>query len=62
MAIDQLNPQGAFEFADVIDGVPVATSMAARASLEASRAVGFDQDGAIAGGPRSKMARVAEKA
>ena len=62
LAIAQLNLQSTFEIADAIAGGPVATSIMGRSSLEASRAVGFDQDEAITGGPRGKTAKVAEKA
>ena len=62
LAISQLNPQGTFETADMIAGDSVATSMMGRTSLGASRAVGFDHHEAGTGGPRIRMAKVAEKA
>lgn len=44
LAVAQLNPQSAFEIADVTSRGAGASPMMGRASLEASRAVGFDQD------------------
>ena len=58
----QLNPQSALLIADVIAGGAAATPMMGRASLEASRALRFDQGKAISGGPLSKLTRAAEKA
>ena len=62
IAIAQLNPHGAIEIADMNAGGSAAASTMGRASPEASRAVGLDQDESVTGGRRSRESEVAEKA
>ena len=61
LAITQLNPQRAFEIADMIAGAPVDDAQMGEASKEAARDVGFEDDKAIKGGARSIVAKIAAR-
>ena len=57
LAVAPLDP---FEIADMVSGESVDTAKKGRASLEASRAVGFEHSDTTTGEPRSKMAKVTD--
>ena len=61
-ATAQLNPRRAFEIADMINGVMVDDAQMGEASKEAAPNVGFEDDKAIKGSPRSTLAKIAASA
>ena len=57
-----LNPQGAFEIADMTAGSSVGSTVAGRSTREASRADGSENDEVATGGPRGEMVVAAGRA
>ena len=55
LALAELNPRSAFEIAGMMAGASVDDTQVGRASTDAARRVGLEQDEIIKGGPRSKM-------
>ena len=57
-----INPSSAFELADMKAGASVDETRMGRASREAASAAGVNLEEILKGGPRRKMARIADRA
>ena len=62
ISMAEINPNSAFELADRITGTSVNETMMGRASRNAARAAGVEAEEMLKGGPRRKMAKIADKA
>ena len=62
ISMAEINPNSAFELVDRITGTSVNETMMGRASRNAARAAGVEAEEMLKGGPRRKMAKIADKA
>ena len=62
LAVAGMNPRGAFELADMVAGGSMGAILMGRASIEAAREVGPEDDDTSKGGPKSKIAKIAATA
>ena len=62
LSLAEINPRGAFEVADMITGASVDETQMGRASKNAVSAADIDLNEMLKGGPRRKVAIIAEKA
>ena len=62
ISMAEINPNSAFELADRITGTSVNETMMGQASRNAARAAGVEAEEMLKGGPRRKMAKIADKA
>ena len=62
LALARRSPRNAFELADMVAGGSADASQMGKASKQAAREVGLEDDEASRGGPRYEMTRVAARA